>query len=70
MNPHLENVQERIEAALSQIDNALVRRLSGDDVAGQLKILADEHTALRGRHREISNRLDAAISRLRRVLED
>ncbi len=70
MNMHLDNVQERIEAALSQIDNALMRRQSDDDVADKLKILADEHMALRGRHQEISSRLDAAISRLRRVLED
>jgi hypothetical protein len=43
---------------------------AGDGLAEKLKILTDEHQALRGQHHEISGRLDAAISHLQHVLKD
>ena len=70
MNPRLDNVHERLEAVLTRIDDALVRRESDDGVADKLKNLTQEHSALRDQHQEISSRLDAAISRLQRVLKD
>ena len=70
MNSRLDNVQERLEAALARIDNALKRQKSDDGLADRLKILTDEHLALRDQHRDISSRLDTAINRLQRVLKD
>ena len=70
MNSRLDNAQERLESALARIDNALVGWESGGATAEKLKILTEEHVALRGQHREVSDRLDAAIDRLRRVLKD
>jgi len=70
MNSRLDNAQERLEAALARIDNALTRRTLDDGIADKLKILTEEHLALRGQHREVGGRLDAAISRLQRVLKD
>jgi hypothetical protein len=70
MNSRLDNVHERLEAALARIDIALTQPAADDGLAGKLKILTDEHQALRGQHSEISRRLDAAISHLQRVLKD
>lgn len=70
MNSRLDNVRERLEAALTRIDDALERRKPDEGLANKLKILTDEHAALRGQHREISSRLDAAISRLQHVLKE
>jgi hypothetical protein len=70
MNSRLDNVHERLEAALARIDDALAQPAAGDGLAEKLKILTDEHQALRGQHHEISGRLDAAISHLQHVLKD
>ena len=70
MNPRLDKAQERLEAALARIDSALERGISDDGAAQKLKILTDEHVALRSRQQEISTQLDTAIDRLQRVLKD
>ena len=70
MNARLENAQEQLELMLTRIDKAVARQESNPDTAGKLEILTAEHAALRDRHQLISSRLDAAISRLQRVLKD
>lgn len=67
--PRLDDAQEKLETALSKLENALRDR---PDPRPGLEAERDEararHTRLQGETREISDQLDAAIARLRALI--
>ena len=67
--PRLDDAQKSLESALSKLEDALRDRA---DPRPGLEAERDEararHTRLQGETREIADRLDAAIARLRALI--
>lgn len=70
MNSRLKIAEERLEKALQRVDTALAGMTPGEVDAERLAALEKENAILRNRHGEIAGRLDLAIERLQRVLDD
>lgn len=68
----LEEAQKRLERALDRLDAATTRKRDAGGVPADLSRALDDanrrQAALEARQREIGKRLDAAIGRLRAVL--
>jgi hypothetical protein len=75
----LSNAQDRLERALSRLEQASEKKHSADkrdSGSGHTVVSGDEFELLRGRYdklhgvtRKISDRLDAAVDRLKMVLD-
>lgn len=69
----LDNAQERLDRALTQLEDMAVR-VSGSKTAaqveGELTALRSRCDGLGARNREVSARLAVAISRIESILED
>jgi hypothetical protein len=69
--PQTESAMRRLEQALARLD-AHISAQPGDDLflAGALKSVRAEYKELEDVTRDVSERLDATIGRLRKVLAD
>jgi len=68
------NALEQLDAAIDRLEAAVERRLGRDRtererLSEELKGLRQNHVALQSEARTVSSRLDAAIGRLRAILE-
>ncbi len=62
---------ERLGAAIDRLDSAAARVGAGDLLlAGELRDARDQQAALQDTTRVVAQRLDAAIDRLRNLLEE
>ncbi len=69
--PRTEEAVRRLGAALERLEDAATNRVSGGDLllAGELRDANDDYARLEDTTRVVSVRLDAAIDRLRVLLE-
>jgi predicted nucleic acid-binding Zn-ribbon protein len=68
------NALEQLDAAIERLETAVEKRLGRDRVErerlnDELKGLRQNHVTLQSEARTVSSRLDAAIGRLRSILE-
>ena len=68
------NALEQLDAAIDRLETAVEKRLGRDRVERErlneeLKGLRQNHVTLQSEARTVSSRLDAAIGRLRSILE-
>jgi len=68
------NALEQLDAAIERLETAVEKRLGRDRVErerlnDELKGLRQNHVTLQSEARSVSSRLDAAIGRLRAILE-
>lgn len=68
------NALEQLNAALERLETAVDKRLAKDRtdrerMSDELKSLRQHHVTLQSEARTVSSRLDAAIGRLRSILE-
>ena len=68
------NALEQLDAAIERLETAVEKRLGRDRVErerlnDELKGLRQNHVTLQSEARTVSSRLDAAIGRLRAILE-
>ena len=68
------NALEQLDAAIQRLETAVEKRLGRDRVErerlnDELKGLRQNHVTLQSEARTVSSRLDAAIGRLRSILE-
>jgi len=68
------NALEQLDAAIDQLETAIEKHLTKEKVARdrlgeELKSLRQNHVALQTEARTVSSRLDAAIGRLKSILE-
>ena len=68
------NALEQLDAAIDRLEAAVERRLGRDRtererLSEELKGLRQNHVALQSEARTVSSRLDAAIGRLRSIVE-
>ena len=68
---HVELAQERISKALARVEAALKARAEKGDggLAAELEAARETNEALREAQRNVSERLDVAINRLKTILE-
>lgn len=66
----LTEAQERLDRAIARLEKAVAGRANGGDALTRaLAAVRDENRALREVNDAVGHRLDAAIDRLRQVLE-
>ena len=70
MNSRIKIAEERLEKALQRVDKALAGMTSDRADGERLAALEKENDILRKRHVEMAGRLDRAIERLQRALDD
>ncbi|HZF34868.1 MAG TPA: DUF4164 family protein [Candidatus Angelobacter sp.] len=68
------NALEQLDAAIDRLETAVEKRLGRDRaererLSDELKGLRQNHVTLQSEARTVSSRLDAAIGRLRSILE-
>jgi len=69
----LEDAQRRLEAALDRLETAAEKAVAAGDTSkleAELAAVRERSQALEWQSREVSRRLDGAISRLRHILSD
>lgn len=71
---HLNEANRKLEAALSRLDRAVAESGGSEATESELRAALDaakaEHKALAGAADQVSQRLDAAVVRLQKLLED
>ena len=70
----LDEAQEKLSRALTRLEKASrerppARTVADPAVEAELARMRDRHAALEGEAREVSERLDAAIARVRGLIE-
>jgi hypothetical protein len=66
----LDQLDAAIERLAAAVDKRIVKeRAERERLTDELKILRQNHVVLQGEARTVSSRLDAAIGRLRTILE-